>query len=79
MNLHPPSTPCLAQSSLPSRAELYGRTDSNLLDLSQVFESLGVSLPDLEEYVEHFQVDESSRLPDQFHSYRLCCSIKLSL
>merc|ERR1719234_1112160 len=40
--------------SSQSRAELYGRTSSNILDLA--FDELGVSIPDLEEYVQHFEI-----------------------
>ena len=59
-----------------SRAELYGRTSSNILDLALTFDELGVrntihithllncilycsvqvSIPDLEEYVQHFEI-----------------------
>ena len=55
------------------RAELYGRTSSNILDLALTFDELGVrikytsalftlyctmqvSIPDLEEYVQHFEI-----------------------
>ena len=34
--------------SAQDRAELYGRTDPNMLDLSQVCQSLGVNISDLE-------------------------------
>ena len=46
-----------------SRAELYGRTDSNVLDLALTFDDLGVSIPDLEEYVQHFEVAPSKEIP----------------
>ena len=46
-----------------SRAELYGRTSSNILDLALTFEDLGVNIPDLEEYVQHFEVNPSKDVP----------------
>ena len=42
--------------SAQDRAELYGRTDPNMLDLSQVCQSLGVNISDLDEYVTNFEV-----------------------
>ena len=46
-----------------NRAELYGRTDSNVLDLALTFDDLGVSIPDLEEYVQHFEVAPAKDIP----------------
>ena len=46
-----------------SRAELYGRTTSNILDLALTFDDLGVNIPDLEEYVQHFEVAPAKDVP----------------
>jgi len=46
-----------------SRAELYGRTSSNILDLALTFDDLGVNIPDLEEYVQHFEVSTVRDVP----------------
>jgi len=47
-----------------NRAELYGRTDSNVLDLALTFDDLGVNLPDLEEYIQHFEVAPAKEIPE---------------
>ena len=49
--------------SAQDRAELYGRTDPNMLDLSQVCQSLGVNMADLDEYVTNFEVAPSKAIP----------------
>ena len=49
--------------SAQDRAELYGRTDPNMLDLSQVCRSLGVNMADLDEYVTNFEVAPSKAFP----------------
>ena len=49
--------------SAQDRAELYGRTDPNMLDLSQVCQSLGVNMTDLDEYVTNFEVAPSKAIP----------------
>ena len=46
-----------------NRAELYGRNDSNVLDLALTFEDLGVNIPDLEEYVQHIEVAPAKEVP----------------
>ena len=45
------------------RAELYGRNDSNTLDLALTFDDIGVNLPDLEEYVQHLEVPPIKEVP----------------
>ena len=46
------------------RAEMYGRTDSNVLDLALTFDDLGVNIPDLEEFVQHIEVAPAAEVPE---------------
>ena len=42
---------------------MYGRNESNILDLALTFEDLGVNIPDLEEYVQHIEVAPAKDVP----------------
>ena len=43
---------------------MYGRTDSNVLDLALTFDDLGVNIPDLEEFVQHIEVAPAAEVPE---------------
>jgi len=49
--------------STQARAELHGRSESNVVDLSQVLHDFGVSGPDLQEYVSNFEVGPAKEVP----------------
>ena len=42
---------------------MYGRNESNILDLALTFDDLGVNIPDLEEYVQHIEVAPAKDVP----------------
>jgi len=46
-----------------NRAELYGRNDSNILDLALTFDDMGVNIPDLEEFIQHIEVAPAKDVP----------------